>query len=406
VSTGGRSWRYSAEDAAGKLVTGTIAAGAMKEAVEALRARRLQPLSVKPVSGLNVSLFGRTPGPERLALRDLANITRRLSDLLNAGLPLAHALRLAGEQAANGRDRAFFINLLDQVNGGRSIGEAVSRSGFVAPRLFTALIAAGENLGALDKQFERLAVHYEEALKLRREIVAQLVYPIALVVLIFATLLFLSFFVLPQFETIFETADAAPPPETRFVIAAGALIRQYWALGPAIAAAGALAYRFAVRRFARPIERALLATPVVGRLVSIDEMGRYLRTLATLLDGGMPIARAMPLARETLSSHALRASFEFAEQAVRTGERLAPALARHTRMPRELLSFVEIGEETGDLAAMAAQAASIAENRVRSTVRNVMVLAAPLLTALMGLLTAGVIAAVMSGVLSLNDAVY
>lgn len=406
MSASERSWRYSAEDAGGTLVTGTLAAATMKEAAEVLRMRRLEPLSVKPVSKIWLLPPRRTSGGERLTLKDLARITRRMSDLLNAGLPLAHALRLGGEQSTVKREKTFLTALLTQVNAGRSLSQAIAESGYAAPRLFTALVSAGENLGALDLQFERLANHYEESMKLRREIVAQLVYPAALVVLIFATLLFLSFYILPQFETIFATTDAAPPPETQFVISAGAFIRHYWALGPALIAAALLAYPFLMRRYAGAIERFVLATPLVGGLLLLDDMARFVRTLSTLLDGGMPIVRAMPLARETLNYAALRTSFESAERDVRTGERLAPALARRTRMPRELLGFIEIGEETGELAAMAAQAASVAETKVRSTVRNIMVLAAPALTAAMGLLTAGVIAAVMSGVLSLNDAIY
>lgn len=165
-------WRYSAEDAAGKVVTGTLVATTMKDAADVLRARRLDPLSVKPASAFGGLSSRRRTGAERLSPKDLAAITRRLSDLLNAGLPLAHALRLASEQAARDKERAFLSRLLDQVKSGRSLSEAISRSGFIVPRLLTALIAAGENLGALDRQFARLAVHYEEAMKLRREIIA------------------------------------------------------------------------------------------------------------------------------------------------------------------------------------------------------------------------------------------
>ncbi|MEQ8936431.1 MAG: type II secretion system F family protein [Amphiplicatus sp.] len=91
---------------------------------------------------------------------------------------------------------------------------------------------------------------------------------------------------------------------------------------------------------------------------------------------------------------------------VRTGERLGAVLARARFIPKELVSFIEIGDETGALGPMAAQAARLAETRVKTAVKSAMVLLAPVLTALMGLLTAGVIAAVMSGVLSLNEAVY
>lgn len=114
----------------------------------------------------------------------------------------------------------------------------------------------------------------------------------------------------------------------------------------------------------------------------------------------------MRLAKGTLSLSILQGEVEEVDQAVRTGERLAPALKRLTSCPSELISFIEIGEETGELARLTAQAARHAETQTRQTVKRFMALLAPVLTALMGLLTAGVIASVMTGVLSLNETIY
>jgi type II secretory pathway component PulF len=269
-----------------------------------------------------------------------------------------------------------------------------------------ALVEAGVAMGDLGRQFERLAAHYDEALKLRREVIAQLVYPAALILLVVATLFFLSFIVLPQFEGIFATSDAKPPPETRFVLAAGAAIRHYWPYAPAVLLALYAAARFAARRYSRRWEELNLSLPVAGAVFRNAEYGAYFGTLAAFIGGGAPLARAMPLAREAMSFGLLRTEVEEAERSVRVGERLSRSLRAAVFCPRELISFVEIGEETGELAAMAAQAASRAESLVRSFVQRSMALLAPAMTALLGLLTAGVIAAVMTGVMSLNEAIY
>ncbi|MFZ5616937.1 MAG: type II secretion system F family protein [Pseudomonadota bacterium] len=401
-----KRWRYAAETGAGAVVAGIIEAPDARAAEAALKARRLLPLTVKEqqsslLSGLNVARRG-----DRLTMKELAELSARLRDLLCAGIPIAPAIKLASEQATSPREGAFLKGLLADVRGGRSLTDALQRSAYETPRLFRALIEAGEALGALGKQMERLAAHYDEALKLRREILAQFAYPAALVVLIIATLIFLSFVVLPQFEAIFATADAKPPPETQFVLAAGAAVRRYWPLAPVIALGSVLTARYAARRNAAPFERLRLSAPVAGRILRYGEYASFLRTLATLLDGGAPIAKAMPLARAAMSVETLKAEVEDAEGAVRVGERLAPAIRKHTSCPADLVSFLEIGEETGDLARLAAQAATRAETLVRSSLKRLMALLAPVLTALMGLLTAGVIAAVMTGVLSLNEAVY
>lgn len=406
MNPGERRWRYSAEDAKGAVISGVIIANDVIGARVALRSRRLTPIALRPDGGESTGLFARQRGRSELSLAELSEIATRLRDLLGAGLPIAHALRLAGEQAGRPNEQAFLQQILADIRAGRTMTDALLRSDFETPRLFRALIEAGESLGALDRQMDRLAAHYDEALKLRREIVSQLVYPIALVVLIIATLFFLSFLVLPQFESIFETSDAAPPPETRFVLAAGAAIRSYWPVAPVVAVAAVVLARFLARRYSLRFERARLDIPIAGKVLLYAEYGAFLRTLATLLDGGAPIARSMPLARQTLSLSILKRQLEDAENAVRVGERLAPALRRLSSCPKELISFIEIGEETGELARLAGQAAMRAETRVRQSIKRFMALLAPILTALMGLLTAGVIASVMTGVLSLNETIY
>ncbi len=401
-----RQFAYAAEDERGAVKNGVIEANDVNEAARRLKAERLRPISVEPArQGLSARLSSRTNNAT-LSLSDLAQISRRMSDLLRAELPAAHALRLGAGQARSDKEKAFLSRLYEEARAGASLTEAVKKSGFNAPRLFTALIEAGENLGALAPQFDALAAHCEEALALRREIVSQLIYPAALVVLIFVTLIFLSFLVLPQFEAIFQTTEAKPPPETQFVLEAGRLLRRYWALGPVAAILAFAGVRTAAKRNPRLVERAALSLPFAGSLLQTREAGAFFRTLATLLTGGMPLARAMPLAIATVRFAEMRGELERAELSVRTGERLGPALARARYIPKELVSFIEIGDETGALAAMAGQAARLAETRVKTAVKSAMILLAPVLTALMGLLTACVIAAVMSGVLSLNEAVY
>jgi len=401
-----KSWRYAAEDAHGAVISGRIAARDLTSARMLLNERRLTPLTLTAEHGRSLRLLGIGGSKVELSLTELSVIASRLRELLAAGLPLAHALRLAGEQALSPRERAFLDGLLADIRAGRSLSDGLARSDYQTPRLMKALIEAGEALGDLDRQLERLAKHYEDALSLRREILSQLAYPIALVVLIIATLFFLSFLILPQFEGIFATSGAAPPAETRLVLAAGAFIRTYWISFPFIALGIVWSWRYAAKNHAKRFENARLAAPFAGKFVRNAEFGAYFRTLSTLLAGGADISKSMPLARKTVSLSVVQDELGHVEHAVRTGDRLSPALKRLTSCPRELVSFIEIGEETGDLARLAAQAATYAETRTRMTLKRIMALLAPALTALMGLLTAGVIASVMTGVLSLNETIY
>lgn len=397
-------WSYAAEDARGAIATGVLDAASREDAAARLKARALQPLRLDQEKPL---LRGLTIGGAsgRLPVSMLSGIARRLADLTQAGLPLASALKLAAEQARTPRERAYLSGLETRLKAGDSLSVAIDKAEAKTPRLFQALIDAGEALGALGDAFARLAQHYEERQALRREITAQLLYPAFLLVMIFATFLFLAFVVLPQFQSVFSMAGAAPPPETRFVMAAGEAIRGFWWTAPIAVIAITLFIREMLRRQPIAIERLILALPFVGAVSRDAASGAYLRTLSALLLGGLSLSKAMPIASASVSLATTRATLGSVETQVRGGARLGRALRGLSAIPSDLVSFVEIGDETGNLGKMCAEAASVAEKRLARRLKAAAALLSPVLTALMGLMTAGVIAAVMLGVLSLNDVV-
>lgn len=398
-------WRYCAETAGGGVVSGLVEAASEEDALAALRARQLRPLSLEAARPSAFSRFA-SGSAQTLSLADLAAATRRMSDLTNAGLPLVKALELARDQASSPKQRSLFADLAAQVRAGEALSTALQKASVKTPVFLHALVRTGESIGALPKQLSILADHYERALKTRREIVAQLVYPAALMTLIILTMIFLSYFVLPQFETIFENAGAAPPIETRITLAAAAFIRSNLAFAPSALLLAFLALHAARRRYGPEMEQALLAAPFIGRLRRDHEIGRYCRSLAAMLKGGMALSDAMPLAADSVGLARIREELAMVETAVRSGRSLSASLAAHAAPAKEVVSFLEVGDETGTLGDMAEQAARFSETRIDATLKRFMALLSPALTAIMGLVTAGVIAAVMSGVLSLNDAVY
>ncbi len=400
-----RSWRYSAENASGDVISGQLDAKDDASVVAQLRSRKLIPISIEPQRRARLSWFSIGGKKSSLSLVDLVAVLKRMSELLNAGLPLPRVLSLCLRHAQNSNEIKLFNHLDQEIRAGRSLSDALSTSETKTPPLVSAIIRAGENLGALPRQLEKLCTHYSERLRLRREIINQLVYPAALGVLIVLTLVFLSFFVLPQFEVIFADAGAPPPWETRAALAGGAFVRNYILYAPGAALAVIFLWRALKERLSPIIDKTALEAPLIGPIRRDAEIGRYTRTLSTLLGGGMSLSDAMPLAAETVESAQLKSALLKIEDAVRAGGALSGSIAKFANPSPEITSFIEVGEESGELAAMAGEAARFAEERTQRAIKKTMALLGPVLTAIMGLLTAGVIAAVMSGVLSLNDAV-
>jgi len=405
--SGDLRWSYVAEAPDGKVVRGVTFAPDQMTAARLVKAERLTPVEVKADSGkpgiLAKSLFSAS---KSLAERDLAEFCRSFADLLNAGVPAGRSLSLLSSQPGNKKLVGFIAQLSERVRAGEALSSALESAEQKPPRLIIAITAAGESTGKLGEQYAMLAEHYEAQYKLRRELTAQMIYPGALLALIILTLGFLSHFVLPQFESIFSNADALPPPETRIVMEAGAWIREKAALFPLFMLIALLGGRFLLLHFRGPIERIVFKMPIVGAHWRKMIAGRFCRSLGALLVGGASMSGALGIARQTVNSDHLQKKYENAIADIRSGVSFAAAMEPRNLFPETIIGFARLGEETGNLGPMLIKAADRCEQDVKASLTKLTSLIGPIMTAVMGLLTAGVIAAVMSGVLSLNETVY
>jgi len=393
-----RHWVYIAEDQTGTTVEGVL--GAID-----LEAKDLSPIDVTEDSK-GRSIFGRSQLAKKLTQKSLTQFCTRMADLLNAGVSTVKTLQIVSRQAQAENVRAFSNRLANQIRKGQTLSAALANDPSNLPNEMIALVSSGETLGDMCGAFSRLAQSFEAKEQLRREIISQLIYPAALLVLVILTIIFLSFFVLPQFESVFASASASPPPETQFVLGAAAFIRRYWLICAAVSIGSGWALCFFIKRNKSLWDQILLSTPIAGSLVRKIDTARYARSLGELITGGMPLARAMPIAQSAVTNSAIADGLGQIETDVKNGAPLTRAAATTPCLAKDILTFFELGEETGDLGRMITKGASYIEEEVTSFLKRFATLSGPIMTAIMGLITAGVIAAVMTGVLSLNDTIY
>jgi general secretion pathway protein F len=400
-----RKWSYVAEDRNGAIVEGALGAMDLHHALGDLEVQGLTPIDIKEDSG-NRSVLGWRQNAKRLRQKDLTQFCTRMADLLNADVSTIKTLHIVSSQAQHASIRDFSDRLQNQIRKGQTLSAALTEDPLKLPNTMIALVSAGESLGDMGGAFSRLAQSFETQMNLRREITSQLIYPAALLVLIILTIIFLSFFVLPQFETVFASASASPPPETQFVLAAASFIRNYWLIVAAASTGSALTLRFFIKHNTPIWDQIALSIPIAGPLLQKIETARYARSLGELLSGGMPLARAMPIAQSAVTNSSITDGLEEIEIQVKNGAPLSIAAAASPCLASDILTFFELGEETGDLGRMITKGASYIEEEVTNFLKRFATLSGPIMTAMMGLMTAGVIAAVMTGVLSLNDTVY
>ena len=402
------SFRWSAVDRGGDVVHGVVDAPDRQALVDRLQRQGQIVLRAEPVGGrgsladlLHIEL-GVRRGLDRTSL---VEVTRELAIMLAAGQDLDRALRFVVDNIANARARAILGEIRDKVRAGSSLAAALAAEPRSFSRLYVGMVRAGEAGGTLAASLERLATLLERERTLRANLRSAMIYPAVLLVAAIASLALLLEYVLPQFAPIFEQAGAQLPAATRALMAVGGTLG---AIGPyllLLLLAAVLIGRYAL---ASPgvrlgADRLLLRLPVVGTLARETVAARLTRTLGTLLQNGMPLIAALGIAKEALGNEAAAEAVEVAAGQAKSGRGLAGPLGEAGVFPARTIHLLQLGEEAAQLAPMALKAADIHEEQARLMVQRVVALAVPIITIAMGLAVAGIIGALLSAMLSLND---
>ncbi len=407
------AYAYEAVDAQGRAHRGSMEADSPRAARSQLRQRGLVPMRVDPVEAAAAPQRLSASGPwPRLRWRsrafgptELAVLTRQLAGLVRSGLALERSLSVLADDADTPHQQAVLAGLRAEVNAGASLAKALGQFPREFPETFRAVIAAGEQGGALDEVLERLAQDLESALNLRSKLVGAALYPLIVSLITLAIVVFLLASVVPQVAEVFTGHKRALPALTSVMLWLSAQVRGsgLWLLG--LLAVLAVGLRLALQRPAVRLrfDAAWLRLPVLGRLSRSYHAARFGATLALLTSAGVPMLKALQSAAQTLGNAALRADASQALELVREGAPLASALARTRRFPPLLVTFIRLGEQTGDLPGMLAHAAEqLGEDVQRRALRLATVLE-PLLIVGMGGVVMLIVLAVLLPIIELNQ---
>ena len=402
------SFRWSAINDSGQVVRGVMEAPDRGAVVERLQRQGQIVLRADPAGrrrGLAELLHFEIGGRGGLDKTALAEATRELAIMLGAGQDLDRALRFVVENTRSERARAVLGNVRDKVRGGTSLAAALAGEPKSFSRLYIGLVRAGEAGGTLAVTLDRLAGLLERERSLNANMRAAMVYPVLLVVAAIGSIVFLLEYVLPQFAPVFEQAGAQLPAATRALMALGAAAG---AVGPwlllVLAAAGLAAHRLLAQPAYRlPFDRLILRLPVVGALLRETVAARLTRTLGSLLENGVPLILALGIAKDALGNLAAAAAVDAAATKAKDGAGLTRPLAAAGLFPTRTIHLLQLGEEAAQLAAMSLKAADIHDEQARLMTQRVVALAVPLITIAMGLAVAGIVSALLTAMLSLND---
>ena len=401
------TFRYRALTANGETVAGEIDADSPDGAVIRLQQAGQLPISV---SGANQPWLHRVLSTEisfgnRWSHRELGLSLGHLAVLLEAGIPLDRSLALVGNLVPSTVGKHLWQDLWHRVRGGAALANAMAEQPKIWPNFIIGMIRAGESTGSLVPNLKRLSIYMAKVEAIRQKIKSALVYPLLLIVVSVLSIAFMITFVLPEFESIFENSGAQLPWLTKAMIDLGRNLEENFDI-----IVISLLFVFVAWRHWRQDpefiafrDRFFLRLPVVADVVRKHETARFARSLGTLLVSRLPLPSALALAKQISNNQVFAAATEQLLESVRMGKSLSEMVKSNQIFTPFIISFVELGEESGKLGEMMLKAADIMEEDLQTKIERFLTLLVPLLTIGLGLMIAGIIGSVLLAILGLNQ---
>lgn len=381
---------YEGYDLAGKLVAGLVEAAGIPEASEQLRKQGVF------VTALNESVGAPQLESQTSASRgrggrrpkDLVSFFRQLSILVGTHTPLVQSLAAIERQTPAGDWRGVIEDLRRRVEEGAALSAAMEAHSGKFDAICRSMVAAGESGGRLDVMLRGLSALTRQQYHVRRSIIGAMVYPVVLISVSLGVLIVTLFFVLPQFQGLFDTLQAPLPPTTKFLIGISAVGKSYWW---AILAGVAALVMLCVSGFRSPsarraIDRALVDAPRIGPIMRAFATARIARILGVLLDARIPMLDAVRLARQGTSNTCYADLLDRADHAISRGESLADILAHSGLVVPSICEALSSGERSGQLGPVLVQVADFLDEDNEVLVKSLMSIIEPVILTFLGVI--------------------
>ncbi|MEX1116051.1 MAG: type II secretion system F family protein [Akkermansiaceae bacterium] len=406
------NFQYSALDAKGEQTTGTVSANSEAEAIQQLRTKGLYPTQIneegkgkkgkaapaKAAKGkAKVVAKGHTGG--RIKPKSLMIFTRQLATLIDSGLPLLRSLTVLEKQEPNPTLRATVSALAENVQGGSTFSESLAQHPKIFNKLYVNMVKAGELGGVLEIVLNRLAEYQEKAQKLKNKIVSAMVYPVIVMFIAVAILVFLMIFIVPKFKEMFSSTDSELPLISKIVFGMSEffLARSFFVPNVVFVfilfGIGVFLFNIWGRTTGgrKAIDTMKLKMPVLGDIQRKSAVSRFSRTLGTLVTSGVPILQALNITRDTAGNVVISHAIEKVHEAVKEGETIVTPLQASGVFPNMVISMVDVGEETGQLPEMLLKVADVYDDEVDNAVTALTSILEPIMIVILALIVGSVV---------------
>jgi type IV pilus assembly protein PilC len=425
---------YVAMDQKGKESKGTLDAATQNEAIGRVKEMNLFPTKIveldkekpekkgkaaavsgksaakKKAGGMNMNLNIKIPFLSgRVKSKVLTTFTRQLATLVDAGLPLLRGMRVLEKQERNKTLKEIIAKLSISVEGGSTFSEGLAQHPKVFNKLYVNMVKAGELGGVLEVVLNRLAQFQEKAQKIKGKVIAAMFYPIAVIVVAVAIVGVLMVFVIPKFQEVFNgLLDGAQMPAfTLLVLGISTAIKDHIVVTLALTVLAVILFLAAIRtKVGRHVwDKFKLKMPALGPVISKIAIGRFARTLGTLVSSGVPILQALHIVKETAGNVIISDAITGVYDSVKQGETITAPLEASGAFPPMVISMVDVGEQTGALPEMLLKIADNYDEEVDNAVSAMTSLLEPIMIIVLGLIVGSIVIAMFLPLVALINGV-
>jgi type IV pilus assembly protein PilC len=383
---------FSGKDASGQKISGERNAASKQALGQQLRRERITPGAIRE-KGKEFSLP--TFGSSKVKVKDIAIFFRQFSVMIDAGLPLVQCLEILAANQENQTFQKTLTGVRTTVEGGATLANAMRQYPVVFDDLTTNMIEAGETGGILDVILQRLATYVEKAVRLKAAVKSALIYPVAVVGIAGLIVAALLKWVVPIFSNLFAGLGVSLPLPTRIVMGLSAFVGTFWWM--IIAGGAGLVFGLKqIRKHPRGryyFDKLLLNMPIVGSLLRKIAVGRFTRTLGTLITSGVPILEGLAITAKTSGNAVLEEALMKVRKAIEEGRTIVDPLRECGVFPNMVTQMIGVGEATGAMDNMLQKIADFYEEEVDAATKDMLSMLEPAIIGLLGLTVGGIVIA-------------
>ncbi|MFA5658794.1 MAG: type II secretion system F family protein [Oscillospiraceae bacterium] len=384
-----KNYYYVAKDTSGKPIKGTIAAETPQDLVNIIQDKNLFLVSYKE------SLTRESSGTYKFKTKDLSFDCRQLSAMLSSGITLVKALDILYKEQTNQKAKDVWRDIYEDVQKGQSFSSSLNDKGDAFPVIFRTMVAAGESSGTLDTVMNRMSEHFAKENKLNNKVKGAMIYPIILLCLSVAVVIGLATFILPTFFGLF--GDAELPPMTQAMMNFSTFLRTKWYFVVLIfiIIVFLIIYALKTPSFRFKVDRWMLKSKAIGKLVGKVYTGRFARTLSSLYSSGIPMVECLERSSAVLGNRYINEEFKQVVDDVKQGESLSVSIQKTGIFESMFCSIVYVGEESGALDDILIKTADYYEEEADSAISKLVSMIEPIMIIIMGIMVGTIIVSIM-----------